>query len=153
VIRQHLDPLDAPEQFRRDRAEGPFERSDIKVSEIAGLDDGRLICLERGSASTKLYLVSPNDAPQLPPEHLDPETRPTVEELSADDAAAAELPVLGKTLLLDTDAYPEIGRDLEGVALLGPDELILVSDNDFGVEGAGTGFWRVTLEPGTLGAA
>jgi hypothetical protein len=142
-LAQHLYPLDPPEHFRRDTAEGPFERSDIKVSELAATGDGRLICLERGSASTKLYLVSLDGAPALPPEHLDPDTRPTIEELSAHDPALGGLPVLSKMLLLDTDDYPEIGRDLEGIALLGPDELILVSDNDFGTEGAQTGFWRL----------
>lgn len=143
LLRQHFYLLDPPDRFRRDGAEGPFERSDIKVSELAATGDGRLICLERGSATTKLYLVSPNDTPATAPEHCDPGARPTVEELSARDDAAGELPVLAKTLLLDTDDHPEIGRDLEGMALLGPDELILVSDNDFGVEGAETGFWRV----------
>ncbi|PAX07611.1 esterase-like activity of phytase family protein [Sphingomonas lenta] len=142
-LAQHLYPLDPPERFRRDVAEGSFERSDIKVSELAAFADGRLVCLERGSASTKLYLVSPDGAPALPPEHLDPDTRPTVEELSARDPDMAGLPVLAKTLLLDTDDHPEIGRDLEGIALIGPNELVLVSDNDFGVEGAETGFWRV----------
>lgn len=145
LLQQHLYPLDPPGRFRRDGAEGPFERSDIKVSELAATGDGRLVCLERGSATAKLYLVSPADASPLPPEHLDPDARPTVEEFSAADDAAGGLPVLEKTLLLDTDDHPEIGRDLEGVALTGSDELILVSDNDFGVEGAGTGFWRVTF--------
>lgn len=140
---QHLYPLDPPERFRRDTDEGAFERSDIKVSELAALADGRLVCLERGSASTKLYLVSPDGAPALPPEHLDPATRPTIEELSARDPAMGDLAVLAKTLLLDTDEHAEIGRDLEGIALIGADELVLVSDNDFGVEGARTGFWRV----------
>jgi hypothetical protein len=48
-----------------------------------------------------------------------------------------------KTLLLDTDVHPAVGADLEGLVLLAPDELLLVSDNDFGVEGAETGFWRI----------
>ena len=139
-LSQHLYPLDPPESFRRDNALGHFDRGDIKLSELVVLDGGRLLCLERGSASTKLYLVAPDPTLALGPEHLDPATRPTLEERSA---AGAELPALAKTLLLDTDDHPAIGRDLEGIVLLAPDELLLVSDNDFGVEGAETGFWRV----------
>lgn len=143
VIAQHLYPLDPPSVFRRDRAAGPFERADIKLSELAATGDGRLICLERGSATTKLYVVSPETTPGLPPEQLAIETRPTVEEVSATGELDGKLSVLRKSILLDTDDHLEIGPDLEGIALLASDELLLVSDNDFGVEGAKTGFWRV----------
>ncbi|MEQ1782324.1 MAG: hypothetical protein ABMA14_13250, partial [Hyphomonadaceae bacterium] len=51
-----------------------------------------------------------------------------------------------KQLLLSTDDHPEVGADLEGMTLLSPTEILLVSDNDFGVEGAQTAFWRVRLE-------
>jgi hypothetical protein len=34
---------------------------------------------------------------------------------------------------------------MEGMALLSQSEILLVSDSDFGVEGAGTEFWRITL--------
>lgn len=144
LLAQHLYPLDPPESFRRDRAEGKFGKSDVKLSELTALRDGRLICLERGSASTKLYVISPEQRATLPDVHIDPEHRPTVEELSA--GQSLNLPVLDKHCILDTDDHPEVGRDLEGVALIGPGELLLVSDNDFGVEGASTGFWRVRFD-------
>lgn len=51
-----------------------------------------------------------------------------------------------KTLLFSSDDHPEVCSDLEGMALLSATEMLLVSDNDFGVEGAGTEFWRVTLD-------
>ena len=56
----------------------------------------------------------------------------------------ARLPA--KRLLLSTDDHPEVGADMEGMALLSPTEILLVSDNDFGVEGARTAFWRVLLD-------
>jgi hypothetical protein len=37
------------------------------------------------------------------------------------------------------------------MALLSPSELILVNDNDFGVEGAETSFWRVSFDQPILG--
>lgn len=143
VIGQYLYPLDPPETFERDRAKTPLERSDLKVSELCLLGANSLLVLERGSETTKIYKVTPADALALPPEHLDLATRPTVEELSAGEIG---LPVLAKHLLFSSDDAPEVSADLEGMAILSPSELLLVSDNDFGVEGAETAFWRVRFD-------
>ena len=51
-----------------------------------------------------------------------------------------------KTLLVSSDDYPEITPDIEGMALLSPAEILICSDNDFGVEGAETGFWRIAFD-------
>jgi hypothetical protein len=59
--------------------------------------------------------------------------------------------VLAKDLLLSTDDFPEVAADLEGMVILSPTELLLVNDNDFGVEGAKTSFWRVTFHEPILG--
>jgi hypothetical protein len=143
VTRQFLYPLDAPESFRRDMEDGTFEASDIKVSEMAMLGHDLLLVLERGSQTTKLYSVDLADSVPLAPEHLDPDRRPTIEQLSA--AGELDLPVLAKTLVLSTDDHPEIGADLEGVASLSPRSLLLVNDNDFGIDGVPTRFWRIDL--------
>jgi hypothetical protein len=140
VLAQYLYPLDAPETFRRDHEAGAFERQDVKVSEITCLGDETLLVLERGSLTTKLYRVRLEKSLQLAPEHLDVATRPTVEERSC---AGDPLPSLAKELLFSSDDHDDIGADLEGVALLSDRELVLVSDNDFGVEGAVTGYWRL----------
>ncbi len=50
-----------------------------------------------------------------------------------------------KRLLFSSDDHPQIGPDIEGMALISPGELLICSDNDFGVEGAKTEFWRITL--------
>lgn len=142
VAAQWLYPLDPPTAFRRDAAKGAVERSDVKVSEIALLGPDRLLVLERASETTKLYAVDLSPDLALAPEHLDPATRPTLEELSARGETP---PVLVKRLVLDTDDHPEVSPDLEGMAVLGPRTLLLVNDNDFGIEGVGTRFWRVEL--------
>jgi hypothetical protein len=140
VAAQYLYPLDSPDSFRRD---GPLERSDLKVSELCFVGADSLLVLERGSETTKIYRVTPSEALALPPEHLDVATRPTVEELGA---GGSELTVLAKHLLFSSDDSPDVGADLEGMAILSPSELLLVNDNDFGVEGAATGFWRVRFD-------
>lgn len=144
VAAQYLYPLDPPESFRRDRAKGTVERSDLKVSEMVWLAADRLLILERASETTKLYSVELDEAFALPPEHLDIGTRPTVEELSA--GGTLSLPVLRKTLLFNSDDAPEVSADLEGMVILSPTELLLVNDNDFGVEGAHSMFWRLRFD-------
>ena len=147
VRAQYLYPLDPPESFARDCAAGAFERKDVKVSELASLGPDALLVLERGSQTTKLYRVALDPALALGQEHLDVETRPTIEELSGRDE---RLPALPKRLLFTSDNHPQVARDLEGVAILSDNELILVSDNDFGVEGAETSFWRLRFDQPVL---
>jgi len=60
--------------------------------------------------------------------------------------------VVAKTLLFTSDDHPEMGPDMEGMTLLAPDQILLASDNDFGVEGAVTEFWRITLDAPTTSA-
>jgi hypothetical protein len=138
---QYLYPLDPPDTFLRD---GPLEWSDLKVSELCWAGPDALLVLERGSKTTKISRVALAERFALDPSHLDPATRPTLEQLSA--GGDPGLPVLAKSLLLSTDDAPEIGADLEGMAILSERELLLVNDNDFGVEGAQTGFWRVRFD-------
>lgn len=145
VLAQHLYPLDAPKSFRRDAALHDIDRSDIKVSELTVIAPDRLLVLERCSRTTKLYTVDLAASPPVDPAHLDDATRPTLEELSADGKLAHDVAVLTKTLVLDTDDLPHIDADLEGLVLLSPRTLLLVNDNDFGVAGVATRFWRIEL--------
>ena len=58
---------------------------------------------------------------------------------------------LAKRLIFSTDAAPAIPPDLEGMAVLSPNELVVVNDNDFGVEGAQTSFWRIRFDDPLFG--
>jgi Esterase-like activity of phytase len=142
---QYLYPLDAPATFRRDQAAGHAARSDVKVSEIAVFGRNRLLVLERISRTTKLYQVDLSPRFAVPVAHMDVRTRPTIEQLSAASMTLEDVPVLAKSLVLTTDDAPDMDRDLEGLVVLSPNELLLVTDNDFSVEGARTRFWRVRL--------
>ncbi len=142
VAAQFLYPLDPPRSFRRDSHHGEIDRSDIKIGEIAMLGKNRLLVLERCSLTSKLYMVDLDDALATPPGHLDAATRPTIEQMSA----KGDLESLTKNLLLSTDDHPEVDGDLEGVALLDRRTLILVNDNDFGIEGVKTRFWRLVTD-------
>lgn len=145
VVAQYLYPLDAPQTFLRDGAKGPLDHKDLKVSELLAIGERMFLVLERGSETTKIYRVELTHPERLPAAHLDPATRPTVEE-SSGEGDSFPLPILKKQLFFSTDDAPEIAADLEGMALLSPTQLLLVNDNDFGVEGVETGFWRVTFD-------
>lgn len=138
--------LEPPEAFERDRALGEFKQNDVKVSEIVMLGGSALLVLERGSASTKLFRVDLVAETALPAALSHPATRPTLEQMDEAALRAAGITPLAKTLILDTDRDPQLPADLEGAVLMSPSELLLVNDNDFGVEGAVTEFWRVTFD-------
>ena len=144
MVAQFLYPLDRPDSFRRDVAKGGFGASDVKVGEIVAAGSETLLVLERGSETSKIYRVDLAGAEPLSPEHLDIASRPTIEELSA--AGDLGLPVLAKQLLFSSDDARQVAPDLEGMALLSAQTVLLVSDNDFGVEGASTSFWRLDFE-------
>lgn len=143
VTAQYLYPLDPPGSFARDCAKKDMDRSDIKLCEIAALDDDRLLMLERGSETSKIYRVSLDPSRELGPEHLDIDTRPTLEELSASDEP---LPALAKALLFTSDDWPVVGADIEGMTPIAADQLLIVSDNDFGCEGKQTRFYRLSFD-------
>ena len=146
VVAQYLYPLDEPASFQRDREAGEVEPSDVKVSEAAAIGKDRLLVLERISRTTKFYSVDLKDSTAVPDAHLSVQTRPTLEQLSATGSFPQAVPVLAKTLVLNTDDAPELDRDLEGMVVLSPNDLLLVNDNDFSVEGARTRFWRVRFK-------
>ncbi|HEU0043742.1 esterase-like activity of phytase family protein [Sphingomonas sp.] len=136
VGREWLYPLERVEAFKRD-ADAKPGRGKRKVSEVTALGGDAFLVLERISQSTKLFRIELSGGESVNT------AEPTLEERSA---AGEPLPALSKTLILDTDDHPEVGADVEGVTLLSPTELLLVNDNDFGVEGAATRFWRVRFD-------
>jgi hypothetical protein len=143
LLAQFLYRFDDPASFRRDNEDAPIEPSDRKVCEIAAIGEHLLLVLERGSKTSKIYRVTVDAALALAPEHVRIETAPTVEQLSA---SGAPLPELAKELIFTSDDWPEVGADIEGMALLDARTLLIVSDNDFGCEGKATRFYRLTFE-------
>ena len=143
VIAEYLYPLDTPDSFHRDNAQGKLRWKDLKISELIAPEGDRLLVLERGSATTKLYSVKLGSRKRVAVRYRDLAHNPSIEVMSRKNSLAKGIPVLTKQLVLSTDDHPEISPDLEGVARLDDNTLLLVNDNDFGVEGVKTEFWRV----------
>ena len=145
LLAEYIYPLDDPDSFRRDADAGRVSRDDIKISEIQLTGDGHMLVLERITLSTKIYRVSVHADAAAPFSLSRPETRPTLEQMSRKDLQAAGVPLLDKTLVFSSDDHPEICADLEGMILLNGNQLLLSNDSDFGIEGAETQFWLVSL--------
>jgi hypothetical protein len=142
VEKQYLYPLDEPRSFRRDAERGKVTRADIKVCEIVATREDELLVLERASETSKIYRVCLDQGSALKPKHLRIDTRPSLEQMSG---TGAVLPELSKELLFTSDDWPEVGADIEGMAVLDPRSVLIVSDNDFGCEGKQTRFYRVAF--------
>lgn len=116
LVDETFYPFDKPHDFERDEEAGRVRKRDLKVCDLVWAAEDRLLVLERVSRTTKIYAV----------------------ELGRKR--------LKKTLVLDSDVAAEIAPDMEGLALLSDRELLLVNDNDFGIEGVETAFFRVTFD-------
>jgi len=145
LLAQHLYPFDSPRSFTRDARAGEADAAGLKICDATSAGPGRLLVLERISRSAKVYLVALDARAKTPARYLRPSTRPTLEQTTGGQLAASGVPQLRKILVFSTDDVPRIDRDFEGLALLSARQLLLVTDNDFGVEGARTRFWRVTF--------
>jgi Esterase-like activity of phytase len=143
---EYIYVLEKPSSFKRDSAIGDVDRSDIKISEAVMLNSTDMLILERASASTKLYVVRLHPEHETPSLFRDPSTRPTLEQMTRDELKDSGIRTLDKRLIFDTDDAPEVCADLEGMILLSPRTLLLVNDNDFGVEGVETQFWRISFD-------
>lgn len=115
LLAEYDYPFDRPDTFTADVAAGEAGAKDLKVCDLAWIGPDRILVLERITRSARIYAVD-----------------------------VGEPGPLAKTLVFTTDDHPQIAQDLEGVTLLSRRELLLVSDNDFGVEGAETRFYRLT---------
>ena len=136
-------PLDAPHSFVRDNENEKIGWQDLKICELTAVGERVLLVLERSSETCKIYRVELGDARRTPAKHHDIETRPTIEEMSA--TGELDLPALDKQLLFTSDDYRAVAADIEGMTLLSDRSLLLVSDNDYGVEDKKTKFYRLNF--------
>ncbi len=146
---QYAYPLDKAHSFERDRENNEVEQSDVKLCELVAIDAERMIVLERISRTAKLYEVNLSKEFETPPDFMDEAYRPALEEIEPETAFRSGVVALEKRLLFSTDEALDDAPDIEGMALLTESQLLLATDNDFGVTGAETSFWRVVFNQDT----
>ncbi len=142
-VGEYVYQMDLPTTFAADNS---TKQSDVKISEMAWLDNNELLVLERISNTTKLYRVKLIGASNILDSQWDQlTTSPTLEQTT--NLAAAGITPLTKELVMDSSRdYPGmLPPKVEGIALFSPERAILVNDNDFGISGAKTVFSQVKL--------
>ncbi|GGD96374.1 hypothetical protein GCM10011390_13940 [Aureimonas endophytica] len=146
VTAEYAYEVDEAAAFGKDNARKAQKQSDVKVSEMAALGPDQLLVLERISKTTKLYRVDLKDAAKLPARFDSAETSPSLEALKPAELAGKGVAALKKELVFDSDTAKDMPEKIEGVAVVDPKTLILVTDNDFGIAGDRTRLVKVEFD-------
>lgn len=111
-------------------------QSTARVSELLALDTDRFLVVDRTERTTKIVLIDTRGATNiLGSKWDDPATAPSLEQTGL--AEAGIVPV-AKKLVLDSSAHPELPVKIEGMALFADGSLMLINDDDFGIDGRRT---------------
>lgn len=144
AVGEYVYQIDMPETFT-DGVIGDLNKnqSDVKISEMLAVGDDDLIILERISKTTKLYRINlasgdnilnstlsstgvvANESDEL-------KTLEGVFNLSAVDATPVSKSLVFNSMI---DA-PDLPKKIEGIAWLDAQHIMLINDNDFGIEGS-----------------
>ncbi len=144
AVAQYVYQLDLADSFPADNAKRKRKQSDVKISELTLLADERFVVLERISKTTKFYAIDLEDGATniLGTEWDKAATSPSLAQTELSDAKIQ--PLKKEELLIgEGAAYP---KKIEGIALFGEKDVLLVNDNDFGIMGAPTRAIRVKLD-------
>lgn len=135
----------------RFKGEEKEKASKARISELLAIDADHFLIDDRTDKTTlifKLYLAGATNI--LGGRFDDPKTSPSLEETSL---ATARIQPVGKVPLLDSNDFPDLPRKIEGMAFFGGEgrdgqpALMLINDDDFGIEGDETVVARVSGLP------
>ncbi|UEM04461.1 esterase-like activity of phytase family protein [Skermanella rosea] len=124
------------------RGEEKKKQSTVRISELMHLAGDDLLILERTERTTKIFRIALAGATDIRGGKWDDAaTAPSLEQ--ADLAKEGVVPA-AKSLVLDTADHPGIPPKIEGMALFGDGALMLINDDDFGIDGKRTAVMKVT---------
>lgn len=145
IVGQYLHQVDDAASFTADQDGRERVQSRVVVSEIVALGDDHLLLLERIDRHSRLYSVRLTAENRVPALFDNADYGPGLEWMEADQLERRGLVPMNKSLVLDSEQVPGLPAKIEGVAIMGPSELMVINDNDFGVDGVRTQMFRVTL--------
>lgn len=140
---EYVYQIDRPETFGDGtNGDNGKKQKDVKVSEMVAIAEDDLIILERISKTTKLYRINLGTADNIlntdlsatgivANESAELKALEDVFNLEAVSAAPASKALVFNSLV---DA-PDLPKKIEGIAWLNNDYVMLINDNDFGIEG------------------
>jgi hypothetical protein len=145
VLGEYVYMMDDATSFATDNKKEAQKQNAVRLSEMVALAPDKLMVIERISKTTKFYTVNLDGATPLDATFDDVATSPSLEQLSAADIEAKGIKPLVKTLVLNSDDIENMPKKVEGVAVMSPTEMIVISDSDFGIEGDETQIRRITF--------
>jgi hypothetical protein len=144
VVGEYVYALEPFNTFKLDPKSD--KQSDVRISELTGFGIDQLIVLERIAKTTKLFAIDLAGATNILGTAWDDKgTTPTLEQVMTADLSAKGITPVTKKLWLDSADYPDLPEKVEGVTILENGDLILINDDDFGIDGAHTTITRLTL--------
>ena len=145
VLGEYVYMMDDATSFATDNKKEAQKQNAVRLSEMVALAPDKLLVIERISKTTKFYTVNLEGATPLDVAFDDLATSPSLEQLSAAEIEAKGIKPLVKTLVLNSDDVENMPKKVEGVAVMSPTEMIVISDSDFGIEGDETQIRRITF--------
>jgi hypothetical protein len=143
VVGEYVYALDPAESFKSDKSD---KQSDVRISELTAVGLDKLIVLERVAKTTKLQAIDLSTGTNILGTDWDKaETTPSLEQLAGADLVAKGITPVVKKLWLDSSEHAELPEKVEGVAIMDGKDLVLINDDDFGIEGAKTRIVRLTM--------
>ena len=157
LVGEFVYVLDTPQTFadlaskKGDLKGGKIRKqSDVKVSEMVAIDTDQLIVLERISKTTKLYRIDLSSGQNIlnseiasgkvqTKESDKPKTLEQIWDLHSVNANPVYKQLVFNSLT-DTPEGISLPKKVEGIALLDEKRVLLVNDNDFGIDGLATQF-------------
>jgi hypothetical protein len=134
IVGEYVYVLDEPKTFRRDPSNN---QADPRISAMTVIGTSHLVVLERTEATTKLYEIDLGKATNLYGTRWDDaRTEPSLEQQT--DLTAVEIVPVKKALRFDTADFPKVVGKTEGMAAMPDGSLVLINDDDFGINGART---------------
>ena len=158
VAAQYAYPLDPPAAFKADNATTRRRQSDVHLVEIMALSGTRFLTVERISRTTRLMIADLAKATSLPTSPLGAsgdDAQAQVENMTRATFEASGMTSVAKAQLFDTDIFGEdpAARSferIESVARMSERELVLITDNAFGIEGERVKMFRLTFPSDSL---
>lgn len=137
-VGEYVYELTPMAEFKGEEGKGA---STARVSEMLAVGEDRLLVLDRTERTTKIFRVDLAGATDILGGRFDdPATLPSLEQTNL---AEAGIRPVSKRLVLDSSAHPELPTKIEGMALFADGSLMLINDDDFGIEGKRTLVARV----------
>ncbi len=110
VTHEFIYQLEDPASFIKDNLKKNRKQNDVKISEMVGLSEDKLLVLERISTSTKLYVISLANAENILGTVWDDiAKKETLEQIEKID-----IKPVSKMIVYDTDNEENLPNKIEG---------------------------------------